>query len=349
MKKLFVFAVAALAMAACSSNDEGTNANVPKNDKIELTTGVTTRATSQTLQATQVANGQYVWINFTTDCAATAINQTGASSSAAVGSSYWNTDNTTPAANVQQASAVYVANGSGNLSSTTLPVKWPKTAATAGAEIVNIEAWAPVASTATGPLTNFTVQADQTTEANYLASDYIYGTKTGVAFADISSPVMVKFDHMLAKINVNLFAIDPTIVLEGSKVEFCTDVINSGTPAGASPLCLKGDITSGAISVDNTGAKGAITMTSYLETACTCSAIIIPQSLSATSTATIELFKVTLPDGTTTKTYELTVPKNFEAKKEYTYNITISDGQTLVLSEQINDWTVATPESVIAN
>ncbi len=228
--------------------------------------------------------------------------------------------------------AAYTANGSGNLSTTT-PVKWPMT--TAGTETVSIKAWAPFSA---APGATFSVQADQSSDDNYIASDYLYGTAADFGHSAINNPVLVKFDHMLAKINVNLFTTDPAISLDNAKVEFLGSKITGDISA-----------TDGTIS-NPSGSATAITMTSSIVptgTYYTCSAIIIPQTI----TNGTQIFRITLADATpTVKQYSLSVNKIYEAKKVYNYNITINASETIVLSEQINPWITdaSNNESVIA-
>lgn len=317
-----MLAAVAIAMAACSSNDDGTSP-AAQNDTIELTTGVArTRATSQVIQSTQIENGQNVWVKATSSVVPT--QKTG------TGNGEWNTTTNT-------ACAVYVGNGIGNLSSTT-PIKWPINSST-GTETVSLKAWAPFSSALTPGTTTFQVQADQTTEAAYLASDYLYAEKSGIVRSDITSPVPLTFNHMLSKINVNLFAIDPsTTPIDGATVQF-----------GPASLELQAVINANGTVTKNNAVQGKVTLTSSLEAAHTCSAIIIPQAITASTTSPTDLFTITLPGGAVTKSYQLTTNKSYDPKKEYTYNITISDGETIILSEQITDWVEGGPESVIAN
>ena len=324
MKKYLMFAAVAMAMAACSSNDEGPA--VAQNDTIELTTGVArTRATSQLIQSTQIENGQNVWVEATSSVLPT--QNTG------TGSGQWSTTGPT-----YTASCVYVGNGIGNLSSAS-PIKWPKNLASSGTETVDIKAWAPFSAAVTPNTTTFEVRADQTTEADYLASDYLYAEKTGIVRSDITSPVALTFSHMLSKINVNLFAIDPTATpIDGATVEFGPATLEHQAVIG-----LNGTVTK------NNAVQGKVTLTSSLEAAHTCSAIIIPQLITASVGTPTVLFTITLPGTAGIKYYQLTTNKSYDPKKEYTYNITISDGETIVLSEQITDWVEGGPESVIAN
>lgn len=318
MKKYFILAAAALAMASCSNDESG---NVANNETINLTTGLrgSTRALDQDIQATQIANGKSVWVEFTSsDTPTEALNT-------ASPAGPWD-------ASTKKATVAYTANGSGNLSTTT-PVKWPVDNSVTSSTKVSIKAWAPFSAP---PTTTFSVQADQSSDDNYIASDYLYGTAADFGHSAINNPVLVKFDHMLAKINVNLFTTDPAISLDNAKVEFLGSKI-------------KGDIsaTDGTIS-NPSGPATAIMMTSSIVptgTYYTCSAIIIPQTI----TNGTQIFKITLADATE-KQYSLSVNKIYEAKKVYNYNITINASETIVLNEQINPWTTdaSNNESIIA-
>lgn len=334
MKKYFILAAAALALGACS-NDEGSN--VANDGAINLTTEMRggTRALDQDIQATQIANGKSVWVEFTSSDTPTEALNSGSPAGP------WDATN-------KKATVAYTANGSGNLSTTT-PVKWPVVYSSSTGTTVEIKAWAPytkITAVPTAGTTTFAVEADQSTDANYIASDYLYGTAAAFNHDAIANPVLVKFDHMLAKINVNLFTTKADIDLTGATVTF------NGTQ-------LTGTIQAdGSVTVPTTpsGTATPITMTSSLAKSGTdfsCSAIIIPQTITASSSSPVELFTITLAGGTppTTKKYELKVNKTYQAKNVYNYNITINDSETIILSEQINPWITSSSnnESIIAN
>ena len=80
------------------------------------------------------------------------------------------------------------------------------------------------------------------------------------------------------------------------------------------------------------------------------SAVIIPQTVTASSTAKLILFSVTL-QGDLTKTYQYKIAANkeFKAGYEYTYNITLrGDTNTIILTEQIAKWADGGNEAIIA-
>lgn len=310
MKKYFILAAAAIAMASCS-NDEGTS--VANDGTIRLTTDVSkagTRTIDQTIQATQIVNGGKVFAQFTSTVAAEAT---------ATGWASGNTETT----------ATYTADGSGNLSGAT--VKFPAASAS-----VSIKAWYPnfaAVPTITGEsATVVSVQPDQSTEANYAVSDYLYGTSSSFVQNDITNPIKIFFQHMLSKINVKVTKSDGSSLV-GAKVVF----------GDASDMYLQGKLGTG-YSVATTGStQGTVTMATALDAAGTASCIIIPQTLHNTK----DLITITDAEGNK-YTYQLTADKTFAEKKAYTYNVTIAEDGVIILSEQITDWEYQTAENVIA-
>lgn len=320
-----MFAAVATLMAACSS-DDGPNV---KNTTIQLRSGVegaVTRTLNQDLQSTQVANGQKVWVEFTTT--ATTPDQ-GAGSNAGEWSG-------------TKATAVYTADGAGALSTTTM-TKWPM--ASPGTETVDIKAWAPFAAAPSGTQS---IKTDQSSEDDYKASDYLYGSRTGIVNSDIASPILVTFNHMLAKIVINVSSTVPNVDVQGSTVTF-------GNPAAANIVKdYTISNTDGSITPNITN-KASIKVTGNLGADGKCACIIVPQTVSGM------LFSINVPDptdqlGTTaaakTKTYSLPSPttKAYDAGKVYTYNVAIrTDATLIVLNETITNWDAQTPEGVIAN
>ncbi len=307
-----MFAAVATLMAACSS-DDGPNV---KNTTIQLRSGVegaVTRTLNQDLQSTQVANGQKVWVEFTTT--ATSPNQ-GAGSNAGEWSG-------------TTAKAVYTADGAGALSTTTM-TKWPM--ASAGTETVDIKAWAPFASEPS-TTTVYSIETDQSSEDNYKKSDYLFGKKTGVTASDISSPILITFGHKLAKIIVNVSSTVPTVNVQGATVKFGSSNIKTGYKIAASGEAVPEATPLADIKLsDNLGSDGK------------CAGIVLPQTVSG------RLFTITI--GTTDYKYDLPSPttKAYDAGKVYTYNVAIrTDGTLIVLNETITNWDPQTPEGVIAN
>ena len=323
-----MFAAVATLMASCSS-DDGPNV---KNTTIQLRSGVegaVTRTLNQDLQSTQVANGQKVWVEFTSSVTPTDPDAIGATDG------LWSTT-------TAKATAVYTADGAGALSTTTM-TKWPvKPAST---ETVDIKAWAPFAAAPSGTQS---IKTDQSSEDDYKASDYLYGSRTGIVNGDISSPILNTFKHMLAKIVINVSSTVPNVDVQGSTVTF-------GNPAAANIVKdYTISNTDGSITPNITN-KASIKVTGNLGADGKCACIIVPQTVSGM------LFSINVPDptdqlGTTaaakTKTYSLPLPttKAYDAGKVYTYNVAIrTDATLIVLNETITNWDAQTPEGVIAN
>lgn len=333
MKKYFILAAVALTMAACSnSNDEGGKVNAPSSESIRLKTMVAganiggTRADGTDIQTANIENGQSVFATFT----ATGVTPTDAS---------WT--GTT-------ATETYTADGSGNLSGGS--VKWPD--GNTGTGTVSITAWAPWAPATPAAPTTWSVATDQTALADYLASDLLYGTSASFTHADIANPILVTFEHKLAKINVKIAGGTDT----GGNALAATDLANAkivfaeGTKADPTATYLVTNATITGSTVTKGTTTGAITVTTAYNATENASAVIIPQTVEATSTAKKVLFSVTLA-GNLTKTYqyEIAANKEFKAGYEYTYNITIRGDQNLIiLTEQITKWTDGGSEAIIA-
>jgi len=324
MKKLFILTAAALAFVACSNDSDKATTVQNSGSVIRLTTGMNaTRATNQDIQSTQMANGQSAWVIFTSSVVPTEGTGTGAGK--------WATSSP------YVASAAYTADGAGTLSTaSTTTTKWPVALATpATTETVSIKAFAPFSAEPTGTQS---VKSNQTAEADYLASDYLYGTKDGITQGDITAPVLVTFTHKLAKVIVNLSSSDAAVNVAGATVTIgnttSANIITDYTINNTT-----GNITAGTTS-------GTVVMADAVGTDGKCAAIIVPQTVAAGQV----LFTVNIG----TDTYKYTLPaggagKTFDSSNVYTYNVTIrTDGTIIILNETINQWTDGTTEGVIA-
>jgi len=334
MKKYFILAAVAIAMASCSnSNDEGGNVvNTPTDNTFRLKSTVAgsktggTRADGTDIQTSNIENGQSVFAMF---------------------SSSVNADPTvTEWSSGTTATGTYTADGSGNLSGAS--VKWPKNPA--GTETVSITAWAPAT---TAPV-SWSVKTDQTAKADYLASDLLYGTSSAISYADITNPVTSNFEHKLAKINVKIAGGTDT----GGNALATSDLANakivfaegSETAPTTAYLYPEATITGSTVAVKTSSTASAITVTTTYNASENASAVIIPQTVTASSTAKLILFSVTLP-GNLSKVYKymISADKEFKAGYEYTYNITLrGDTNTIILTEQIAKWADGGNEAIIA-
>ena len=295
MKKFFFLAaVASLVLTACSSdNDE---ANVANSGQIRLTTQNVmgqTRSADQSLQLTQFAAGQSVSVFLVEN-----VNGTATLSG----------DNVTSYGQP----LAYTADGAGNLSNTQY---WPKDGN--GLFIYGVyPAGAATAYNATD--VSFSVKADQSLDANYMASDLMTGAPAANPVNRQSAAVPLTFTHLLTKVNINLTA--------GAGFE--TDDMASATVTllGLKPTTTFNvqNITVGTASGDATNIVAG--------TGAATSAIIVPQNVAAEAS----FIKVTVGGGD--YIYKLEAGINFTAQKVYTFNLTISKTGLTLGTTSITPW-----------
>ena len=322
MKKILLFALVAATLTACSSDSEAPQAPVASKQPIVLGTGMPTmRSNKQDLQKTELEAGTTVgvYIYFKDE----------------------KTTNTTYTYGYKN--IAYTVSGTGGDLSIVTSTEQPyypdvKT------QNIDIYAFAPRATTYTGTdeLTGltaqdvFTTKADQTAEADYRASDFVWGK-----LADRSAPTTagtkqeIIMNHMLSKVNINIAA---------------GDGVNFSSLAGAK-IYLNGvkllgtvDLTTGAVTLrTGTNAASKVTLTTSTSTTgkladtttdCyTSSAVIIPQDIAAAD----DFIEIELSNGSTYK-YKTTATTTFAAKTKYTYDIKLSVAG-IQLTTTINNWT----------
>ena len=186
-----------------------------------------------------------------------------------------------------------------------------------------IDVWAVYPSTITVGTTDFTIESDQTSDANYKNSDLMIAQK--LENKTKTDDITLSFTHQLSKIIVKLgkeAGVDGD--LTGAVIKL-TDVVKK------TALTVSGDngITLGSLSSD-AGDKGELTIGTYNATNGT-AAIVIPQS-----TGTMK-FKVTLANG---GSYTANMPNTtttFAANKEYTFTLTLK-ANAITVSAEINTW-----------
>ena len=320
MKKFLLFALVAATLTACSSDSEPTQAPVASKQPIVLGTGMPTmRSNKQDLQKTELEAGTTVGVY---------IYFKGAQ-----------TTNTTY--NYGYKNIAYTVSGTGGDLSIVTSTEQPyypdvKT------QNIDIYAFAPQVYTGTAELSTltaqdvFTTKADQTAEADYRASDFVWGK-----LADRSAPTTagtkqeIIMDHMLSKVNINIAA---------------GDGVNFSSLAGAK-IYLNGvkllgtvDLTTGAVTLrTGTNAASKVTLTTSTSTTgkladtttdCyTSSAVIIPQEIAAAD----DFIEIELNNGSTYK-YKTTATTTFAAKTKYTFDITLSVAG-IQLTTTVNNWT----------
>lgn len=284
MKKYFILAAAVLAMTACS-NDE--SVNIVQNDNaIKLTASVAGASNTRAgvdVQSTAFATGEEVNV----EC--------------------------TPSGGTL-ASAVYTADAVDNgINTLTLkvgetPLRWPASGT------VNIDAYYP-SSVATS-VNSFSVQENQSTDANYMASDLMYATNIPSQTKQ-STRVGLTFNHALTKIIVNLTAGDG---MSNTDIAGCTIKLSAMKTV---------DITKG-IAGTSTSNSATITMGTGANTA----AIIVPQTIAASTN-----FITITTSGNHSISYAIPAGgKTFAAGSVYTYNLTVAISGITLQSTTITSW-----------
>lgn len=361
MRKYLILATTALLFAACS-NDVEVGKTVEKEAPVPIRLGTSmqisaTRGNNPSLQSTELAHqatvGVFIYHNATT---------TSASTSYGYKNLEYKAENPDPAVSG-------TTPGDLTLVTTSNQPYFPENKS----KTIDIYAFSPrtgVYTTTTAELSTLTAQnvfstkADQTTDANYLASDFVWGNATGVTYTQASSTtsrIGITMEHMLSKVNVN---IAPGDGMEGSS----TDILSKldGVKITLNKVKLDGTVnfTTGAVSVraddgtTYTNTPTGVVLTSATDktkkttftsgstttyNACTSSAIIIPQKL-AKGTDTDPFLEISIPNGTTTPSIykvKLSADITLDAKKVYTFNI-IVNAQSLSLTTSITNWATGT-------
>ena len=167
-----------------------------------------------------------------------------------------------------------------------------------GCEQVSIHALYP--TTVTNNTTNFTVNADQTTNANYQASDLMFADTVGAQRS--AYPIMLEFKHQMAKIVVN---ISGTAIIKKIALQNVYSSINI-TPAA----CSLGSLA---------GSKGEVVVSSADEGITTSvAALIPPQSVES------EYFLAVTTTDNKVAYFRSPSGGNFKSGKVYTFNLLVN-------------------------
>lgn len=243
------------------------------------------------------------------------------------------TDIQTSAFDAGETVDVYITENNGGNNPTTYPQPIEYSTAAGGALTVGTQYYYPTsgngvniyalypATAATGEL--FTIKEDQSTDANYKASDLMYGKPaTNNPVSPSANAVDIRFTHLLSKVTINLIAGANVTSLDGAKVELL----------GVKPSTT---LTAGINGHSITAASGdatPITVMTATETVTSGSAIIVPQTLP-------EMFlQVTLDGATLTGKLASGAPE-LTAGNAYTYNITVNmRGGALEIEGSITPW-----------
>ena len=156
----------------------------------------------------------------------------------------------------------------------------------------------------------FTVQADQQSDANYKASDLMYASATGLSKS--ASPVALTFAHKMAKLEVNVGKGDG---VDGNISSITVSGVNRSATFTASTgsVAVKGTTTS-TITMSNAGA-----------------ALFPEQEVAAGDFITVNF------DNGKTATYALGAAKTFTAGKRYIMNITVN-ATAVTATTSIGTW-----------
>ncbi len=286
-KSYFLLAASALMIAACS-NEESGNQSVQNPEVISLSATVSggMRASGANLQNAQFASGKAIFVE---------AYKTGASATYATGN-YTTQD------------------VSGTLSGS---LTYPATG-----ENIDICAYYP--STVSSSTTSFTVQTNQSSDANYQNSDLMYATK--LENKAKGSTHDLTFNHALSKIIVNIQR--GTGVTDDNITDLVTAVKIKNTKPTAGFAITKG--APGAITE-----SGSVTDIEIKGTGAANEGIIVPQTVAA------GVF-ITVTYNGNNYNYELTAAKKFEAGYKYTYTLTLNASGISLKSLKINNWTEGT-------
>lgn len=281
-RRFFTSMAAALFLMAgftSCTNDELEQKPLDGRTPINLTSSVATRSISQNIQDTQIAAGVQVGV----------FAQSG-------GTAIENGDNN-----------ALTADGTGGLSGTTM--YFPEEGD------VSIYAYAPYNSNWNGQLSannEFTVQTDQSSDANYCASDLMIGVPSTNPVPSTTEAVQLNFKHKLTKLNINFNVGTSGINLQGATVK----VKNVKTTATV-------NIETGTVTESASPAPADITAAVFdaEATTFTASVIFVPQTIT-TNVAFVEV--------TTTSagvfTAQLSQDVTFEGGKKYTYTAQFTGG-----------------------
>lgn len=320
--KLIILAAALLSLGACSSDtDERAQAEVEL--RFSSTLDLHTRAAYTKTQDTQILNGEkvYAWVDEA---------------------------KTTGAVEYIQAWAL-TADGAGKLEG--VKKLYPVSGNPVNVYAIHGNfATAPSGTFPTAAL-NHSVNATQTTDANYAASDLLYATGTNLARQTAAHPLA--FSHLLSKIEVYLVAGTGTTDAE---LETAQVTIQNTKPTASVTLSKTAAPT---IAASGTATDITAKMQTQTDQTVTVSggapspahrfaeAIIVPQWVNTTGAsggADIDFIKITIG----TSSYTALINKQFEGGNRYTYNVVVNRSG-IELTSTITQWSDGGTQVITAN
>ena len=292
MKKYIFLAVSALLFVACSNDGEIDNWN----GEIRLctTTQLQTRAT-QELQSTQFDAGEEVDIFIN--------------------------ENVSSSGYYYPQPIEYTADGKGGLNTYMDTPRYP----TSGNDVNIFGVYPAGIAFDIDADVDFSVKVDQSTDANYNASDLMIGAAVNPVSRQAGS-VAVEFSHMLSKININVEI--GTGLTADSLANATVSILNT---MPSTTFNIKNGIIGEA-----SGGQGAaafdITVGTLSVDAMSHSAIIVPQLMEEAT----EFIQIVLDSGTKL-TYILPANTTFTSGNVYTYNLT-ANRYEITATTSINNW-----------
>ena len=240
------------------------------------------------------------------------------------------TDIQTSAFDAGETVDVYITENNGGNNPTTYPQPIEYSTAAGGALTVGTQYYYPTSGNGVNiyalyPTTTkagFTIAEDQSTDANYKASDLMYGKPEANPVSPSANAVDIQFSHLLSKVTINLKPGENVTSLDGAEVKLL----------GVKPsTTLTADINGYSITAAS-GDATPITVMTATETVTSGSAIIVPQTLP-------EMFlQVTLGGATLTGKLDSGAPE-LTAGNAYTYDITVNmRGGALEIEGSITPW-----------
>ena len=246
-----------------------------------------TRTTSTALQSTQFAQGEQIYVYFPT-------NVTVGTTTSASSTTYTTTD----------------ANGA------TAPATQPYM--NSNIQTADIHAYYP--SSHTQNATTFSVQTDQTGDANYKASDLMYATTSVTKTAAATVTGSLTFSHRMAKVIVTATADTGKGVSAVTKVRI---IGGYRTATIATPLSCTMKTDDGFSNQLSTSSAITLYDNSTGAASVSCAGLIPPQTI-ASGTAFLEVTVKTAGGLAGTATYSLPAAKIFASGNAYTCTLSVN-------------------------
>ena len=205
---------------------------------------------------------------------------------------------------------VTAAAGAINLADGSSAMTWPITEATA-----SIYAYAPYNESWNVNTANaFSVQSDQSSDANYLASDLLYASAANQAQ---STTVNLAFSHKLSKVNITIKKLTGSnVTLAGAVVK----IINTKPTTSLNPTTgALGDASGDAIEITAATIESELEAGNESSTANAC-AVVVPQNLAA-ETAFVKI--VTAGEDSKTLIGKLSDATILESGNSYSMTISV--------------------------